>query len=55
LKYSRRPINVQTLAQGVTALAACDADLAAVVERFGPPPLWARRPGYTTLAKIILE
>ncbi len=36
-------------------MSARDTDLAAVVTRFGPPPLWARRPGYTTLAKIILE
>lgn len=32
-----------------------DADLAGVVERYGPPPLWARPPGFATLARIILE
>jgi DNA-3-methyladenine glycosylase II len=26
-----------------------------VVRRWGPPPLWARRPGYATLVRIILE
>ncbi len=26
-----------------------------MVERFGPPPLWARRPGFATLTRIILE
>jgi DNA-3-methyladenine glycosylase II len=25
------------------------------VARYGPPPLWARRPGFTTLLRIILE
>jgi DNA-3-methyladenine glycosylase II len=32
-----------------------DRDLAAVVSQFGPPPLWARRPGFATLVRIILE
>lgn len=26
-----------------------------MVQRFGPPPLWARRPGFSTLIRIILE
>ncbi len=32
-----------------------DADLAAVVESHGMPPLWLREPGYSTLVQIILE
>lgn len=32
-----------------------DDDLAAVVRRFGPPPMWMRRPGFATLIRIILE
>jgi DNA-3-methyladenine glycosylase II len=36
-------------------LCALDPDLAAVVDRFGPPPLWARRPGFATLVRIVLE
>ena len=36
-------------------LCALDGDLAAVVRQFGPPPLWARRPGFATLVRIILE
>jgi DNA-3-methyladenine glycosylase II len=32
-----------------------DADLAGVVARFGPPPLWARAPGFATLIQIVLE
>ncbi|MGH7562908.1 MAG: DNA-3-methyladenine glycosylase family protein, partial [Gemmatimonadota bacterium] len=39
----------------VAEIGARDPDLAAVVERFGPPPLWARRPGFATLVRIILE
>ena len=44
-----------TLTAAVAALTARDADLAAVVDRFGPPPLWARPPGFETLTHIILE
>jgi DNA-3-methyladenine glycosylase II len=36
-------------------LAARDPDLAAVVATYGPPPLWAREPGFHTLVHIILE
>ncbi len=36
-------------------LTASDPDLAAVVRQFGPPSMWGRRPGFATLARIILE
>lgn len=45
----------QRLADAVTVLTRRDPDLAAVVQRHGPPPLWARRPGFGTLLHIILE
>jgi DNA-3-methyladenine glycosylase II len=48
-------LSPETLGLAVAELAARDPDLAAVVERFGPPPLWARRPGFSTLVRIILE
>jgi len=44
-----------TLLQGVDELSAHDSNLAQAVERFGPPPLWVRTPGFATLVKIILE
>lgn len=44
-----------TLFKAASQLASRDADLAAILKRFGPPPLWARRPGFSTLVKIILE
>jgi DNA-3-methyladenine glycosylase II len=40
---------------GVDRLVARDADLAGIVARHGPPPLWAREPGFATLVHIILE
>jgi DNA-3-methyladenine glycosylase II len=39
----------------VAELGARDPDLAAVVQRFGLPPLWERSPGFATLLHIILE
>jgi DNA-3-methyladenine glycosylase II len=45
----------QTLLDHVAALAARDDDLAAVVEAFGPPPLWERDEGFGTLLLLILE
>ena len=43
------------LAAGVAILAARDADLAGIVARHGPPPLWDRAPGFATLLHIVLE
>jgi DNA-3-methyladenine glycosylase II len=37
------------------ALAARDPDLGSIVDRHGPPPLWDREPGFTTLVAIVLE
>ena len=44
-----------SLLQAVDWLAGRDADLAEVVQRYGPPPLWAREPGFPTLVHIVLE
>ncbi len=41
--------------EGVAALAAADPQLGRVVARFGPPPLWTRKPGYAALVQIVLE
>jgi DNA-3-methyladenine glycosylase II len=44
-----------TLRLACAELAERDPDLAAIAERFGPPPLWDRAPGFATLLHIILE
>jgi DNA-3-methyladenine glycosylase II len=44
-----------TLARAARLLARRDPNLAAILKRLGPPPLWARPPGFATLVKIILE
>ncbi len=43
------------LISAADTLAAQDADLAAVIQCFGYPPLWPREPGFPTLLKLILE
>jgi DNA-3-methyladenine glycosylase II len=50
-----RPLTEESLALAVRSLATRDADLAAIVDRFGPPPLWNRPEGFATLAHIVLE
>jgi DNA-3-methyladenine glycosylase II len=52
---SRGSLTQARLATAVAELTARDPDLAAIVERFGLPPLWNRRPGFGTLLHIILE
>ena len=41
--------------RAVTLLTARDADLAAIVDRHGRPPMWTREPGFSSLVYIILE
>lgn len=44
-----------SLGRAAKTLARRDNDLASILKSFGPPPLWARPPGFSTLVKIILE
>ena len=50
-----RTVTKATLLDATAQLARIDADLARVRMLHGPPPLWARRPGFATLVRIILE
>jgi DNA-3-methyladenine glycosylase II len=50
-----RSLTRRTLLSAVRTLANADPALAASVERFGPPPLWAREPSYATLVHLVLE
>ena len=50
-----RSLTRRTLLSAVRTLANGDPALAASVERFGPPPLWAREPSYATLVHLVLE
>ncbi len=44
-----------SLLEAARHLAARDRDLRGILEAHGPPPLWARKPGFPTLIRIILE
>lgn len=43
------------LLDAATELGGRDARLARILDAYGPPPLWAREPGFPTLLQIILE
>lgn len=45
----------EILGTAAKALAQRDAHLAAIHRIHGPPPMWARRPGFPTLLRIVLE
>ncbi|RPI07337.1 MAG: DNA-3-methyladenine glycosylase 2 family protein [Zetaproteobacteria bacterium] len=49
------PLTRRSLLRATRELSARDPDLAAVVNAYGPPPLWGREPGFHTLIHIILE
>ncbi len=48
-------LDSKSLLIGVKALTESDPYLRRVVDRYGPPPLWGRDPGFPSLLKIILE
>jgi DNA-3-methyladenine glycosylase II len=48
-------LNEKTIAEAAERLAGQDVDLAAIYQRYGPPPLWARPPGFASMVRIILE
>jgi DNA-3-methyladenine glycosylase II len=45
----------EMLTKGLRVLARRDHDLAHILKELGPPPMWAREPGFPTLLHIILE
>jgi DNA-3-methyladenine glycosylase II len=45
----------KSLAQAAYLLARRDKQLASILTNHGPPPLWRRPTGFTTLVRIILE
>jgi DNA-3-methyladenine glycosylase II len=49
------PLTRESLSMAAERLARRDKDLARLLRINGVPPLWARRPGFPTLIRIILE
>jgi DNA-3-methyladenine glycosylase II len=54
LKPSRALTN-QSLAEAAKTLADRDEQFSLVFSKYGPPPMWGRKPGFVTLVRIILE
>lgn len=52
---SQKPLTIRSLKLYSRSLASRCPHLALVHERYGPPPLWDREPGFATLLRIILE
>jgi len=50
-----RALSHSALHAGTRVLVALDSRLGAVVSRLGMPPMFARRPGFAALVRIILE
>ena len=48
-------LNRKRLAEAANAVALLDIDMARILADHGTPPLWARKPGFITLIRIILE
>jgi len=48
-------LDPNTFKTALSELAAVDKDLKTVLDRFGPPPMWSRDPGFATLIYIVLE
>ncbi len=49
------PLTDDGLLRAAAILAERDSDLARILKRIGPPPMWDREPGFPTLVHIILE
>lgn len=50
-----KSLNKKRLAEDAISVALIDVDLARILADHGTPPLWARKPGFVTLVRIILE
>lgn len=48
-------LTTESLAAATQVLAARDRYLASIYRTHGVPPMWARRPGFPTLLRIVLE
>jgi len=48
-------LTLESLSAAAKALASADRNLASIYRVHGPPPMWGRRPGFSTLLRIIIE
>jgi len=52
---TEKTLDDKSLYKATRHLASIDKDLAKLFSAEGTPPLWSRKPGFTTLIRIILE
>ena len=52
---TKEPLTEPAFGRALADLGRWDPDIEAIVARHGPPPMWAREPGFATLVHIILE
>ena len=54
---TRKPesLTCAAVARAAAELAARNRQLRSIYDRYGVPPMWARRPGFQTLLRIVLE
>ena len=50
-----RMLTTKSLSEAAKTLATRDKSLSSILETYGPPPMWGRKPGFTTLVRIIIE
>jgi len=53
--FDRACLTAETLRRHIDELAGLEPVFGRIVREFGPAPLWARRPGFSALLRIILE
>jgi len=49
------PLTSESFRLALDELYTLDPDLGGIIDDYGPPPMWARDPGFSTLVQIILE
>jgi DNA-3-methyladenine glycosylase II len=55
VSMTTKPLTEETFHRALAILRKRDPDLEDVLLTYGPPPMWARKPGFATLVHIILE
>jgi DNA-3-methyladenine glycosylase II len=55
MQWEPKPLTNHSLKLAAEILAGRDRLLASIYQAHGVPPMWARRPGFSTLLRIVLE
>jgi DNA-3-methyladenine glycosylase II len=55
LSFRRKTVTEKTFSRALKYLYEKDSELASIIDKYGKPPMWRRKPGFQTLVQIILE